>query len=87
MRQLNFRRGPARMGIRNHVQRAAILRKGFSSSKQFIIHLNTLTCNICVRFIKKIFLLCRFKINHMWEDQNMHLFLAQLSVQYSCKHG
>jgi hypothetical protein len=80
MGQLTMGKSPARMGIRNHVWRAAIPSNRFLAE---VIHdtARHIICNINVRYEKKIFLLCRLKINHLSEERNMLLFLAQWSLR------
>jgi hypothetical protein len=38
-------------------------------------------CNLCVQYEKKYSLLCRLKTNHMMEEGNRHLFLAQWTLR------
>jgi hypothetical protein len=68
MEQLALRKGPARQGIRCHVQRAAIpsKRSFLFLLNKFMYALNIVTCNLCEFIIKKKnFSLGRLKTNHV----------------------
>jgi hypothetical protein len=82
MGQLTLGKRPARIGICNHIRRASIPSKGsFLAETIHDIACNVKTCNMCVQYEKKIFLLCRLKINHASEGWNMCLFLPQQTVR------
>jgi hypothetical protein len=65
MRQLALSEGPAKMGIRSQVQRAAIPSKVFFLIQTILVHLIILIIMYVHVYKKKeIIILCRLKLNH-----------------------
>jgi hypothetical protein len=82
MGHLTLGKRTARTGIHNYIQGATIPSKGFFF---YINKLQNLMqrYNVYVQYIvkRKYSFLHRLKINRVTEDRDMHLFLAQWSVQ------
>ncbi len=82
MGQLTLSRGPTRVEVRFLAQKATIPNNRVSfyiykhhTGNKYIV----LSCYVACLKIYSLF--CRLKINHMTENGNMHLFLAQSVVR------